>query len=625
MPADNYPDVVLDAELEAEILHWLYTEIEQAKLGRQAVEQKWKEINKWYDMQELEAKKNYPFEGAAHLMIGVMPTFCETIKAKIMNTIWGPSDPFTIRHYDPRFADFVSPMRRFMTWAEDNELHLRERMGPVMLEMLKLGTAVTKTLPALEYETEFSYVSDDEDPAKGTFTEIPYISKNYPEVHHVQNADFFFQLHVRCLKDSAFKAHRMRLSWAELQARQDRGEYKGIDRIKGWTEHTRTDFEEESANVDHDPQPIDMVEYEIYEVWFKHPIRRGGTPVKMQWFVHLDSKTALRKRYNWYPMQLDPFDLCVYEEREHKIYGRGVGEISLPFQKEISTMHNQRLDSVTVRNAPLFKMKADSLLPNFITFRPGSAVRVNEMDEIESLFTGQQYDSTITDEQHSLGMLRERLGLEDFSQDMNIGQATSVLAVMAERNRRFDHTIRRVRTFFTSVMTKCMLLYQKYYPDGRAVMVLGEDGQYVEMIMNFPDQALASGIGIDVTATTASSSKELDRQNKLALFNLVTQYYGQLTQYAIQANNPQLPPDMRMAMLYIVNALTKFIEDILEDFNLTHAREIAGVIENARQAVLAGGAAAPVQPALGPGAAGMGGVSGASPQNQGTPGGAPVQ
>lgn len=619
MPADNYPDIKIEPDQEAAILHWLYTEITNAKLARTRVVQQWKEINEWYDKQELTEKKDYPFEGAAYLMIGILPTFCETIKAKIANTIWAPSDPFTIQHYDARYADFVKPLRRFMTWAVDNELNMREVIDSVTLETLKLGTGVTKTIYEQRWESRYEYVQVDEGDENGEWLEIPEIVQDNPVILHISNDDFLYDPRARRLEEAEWKAHKFRVSKEELRIGQQQGKYKNVDRIFAWEENYQTEYERDTNSMEIDPDPIHLVEYEIYEVWFRHPITPTGHAVRMQWFIHLESKQALRMRYNWYPMQLDPFDMVSYEPREHKVYGRGVGHITLPYQKEISTMHNQRLDSVTVRNAPVFKRKADSMLPDIITFRPGGTIPVNEMDEIESLFTGQQFDSTISDEEHTLGLLRERLGLEDFSQDMNIGQSTSVLAVMAERGRRFDHTVQRWRAFLSRIMMKAMMLYQKYYPEGRTIQILGEDGLYTELTFQFPPEVLAKGMGIDVTATTASTSKELDRQNKMALFNLITQYYGQLTQYVLQAQNPQLPDSMRMVMLQIVNALSVFVEDVLEDFNLTHAREIAGVIEAARQtAVGAGGQ--PQQPQADAQQSGMAAISGPPAGNQGQAG-----
>lgn len=616
MPAESLPDVKLSQELEDEILDFLYTEITQTKLARSVLEKEWEEINTWYDKQTLDEKIDYPFEGAAHLMIGIMPTFCETIKAKIMNTIWAPADPFTVKQYRKELADFVKPLRRFMTWSTENELKLPQVLDPIILESLKLGTAVSKTIYTQKHITRYEFEPVEEGSEEGTWLAIPEIVKDHPEVLHIQLADFFFPLHVRAFEETEWRAQRFRLSWNELRRKEAAGEYKNIERIKSWEENLQTDSERNSSDPDFDPAPVSLTEYELYEVWFEYPIEPGGLPVKMQWFIHLEAKVALRKRHNWYPLQLDPFDILPYEPREHKVYGRGVGRIALPYQKEISTMHNQRLDGVTVRNAPVFKKKADSMLPDFLIFRPGGMIPVHEMDELEALFTGQQYDSTISDETHTLGMLRERLGLEDFSQDMNMGQSTSVLAIMAERNRRFDHTIRRIRTYLSSVMTKAMLLYQKYYPEGRAIYVQGEDGQYTEMVMQFPEMVLAKGMGIDVTATTASSSQELDRQNKLALFNLITQFYGQLTQYVLQAQNPQLPELVRLAFVQIVNVLSAFVEDLLEDFNLTHAGELAGVIEQARQAAVAAGQQ-PVPPQANGGQPGMAPVSGAPAGNQG--------
>ena len=280
-------------------------------------------------------------------------------------------------------------------------------------------------------------------------------------------------------------------------------------------------------------------------------------------------------------------------------------------------MHNQRLDSVTVRNAPVFKRKSDRLGPEDIVFRVGASIPVEEMDDIEVLFQGNPVDSTIQEEQHTLSLLQQRVGMQDFqSQELlQNSQATTALAIMAEGVRRFDDNIANVREWLGRIIMKALLLYQAYYPEGREVMVLGEDGLFVEQIWTLPKQWLYKGIGVQVTATTSSTSKELERQNKLSLFGLLTQYYGNLTQYAVQAQNPQFPEPVRLIMLKIVESLTTLVEDILEDFEIRNAAELAITfdslrqgIEASRESALAQGAPAP--PGLPPGTGSAAGTPG---------------
>jgi len=250
-------------------------------------------------------------------------------------------------------------------------------------------------------------------------------------------------------------------------------------------------------------------------------------------------------------------------------------------QKEVSVMHNQRLDHGSLANSGVYKRRADSSVPSDIVFQLGSSIPVDEPDDLLPLDMGSQYDSTINDEQHTLQLLKERLGMQDYlgAEMLANAQATSVLAAMAESTRRFDLTLGRFREFLGEVMMKVMLLYQQYYPEGKTTLILGEDGVWTEMTWTFPEQAIRDGLGIQIIATTSTTSKELERQNKLSLFGMISQYYGQLTQYLLQAENPQLPESIRMVLLRIVDGLSTLVLDILEDYEIHQAKELTINIE----------------------------------------------
>lgn len=205
-------------------------------------------------------------------------------------------------------------------------------------------------------------------------------------------------------------------------------------------------------------------------------------------------------------------------------------------------------------------------------------IPVDDMDDIDVLFSGQRFDSTLQEEQHTHEMLRQRVGIQEFSVEQLAGtQSTTALAALGEANRRFDDKIRAFRKFLSRVMMKVMLLYQKFYPDGRTLLIQGEEGQATQLILNFPEDWIINGMGIEVTATTSAMSKEIKRTNKMSLFGMLSQAYGQTTQYMVQAL--QAPPPVQMVMFQIVVATLTYVRDVLEDFDLANARELTSMLE----------------------------------------------
>ena len=76
MPANELPNIKISEKKEEEINNWLDEQIRAALLAREDLEQSWLEIYEWYEKVELESKKDFPFKGAAHIMVQLMPTYC---------------------------------------------------------------------------------------------------------------------------------------------------------------------------------------------------------------------------------------------------------------------------------------------------------------------------------------------------------------------------------------------------------------------------------------------------------------------------------------------------------------------------------------------------------------------
>lgn len=579
-PAD-LPDVDLSDEMREEIEVWLGEQLSDAKSRRQGVEDRWSEIQKLYEMTELEESKDFPFEGSAHLVIPIIATFTETIWAKIVNTIFASEDVFTARPRRKDFVDAARPFQRYINTCMHEEIHIQDVGGSLFLELTKLGTCVAKTIYTVEKRTVMQY-----NPATNDYEELVVTTKDQPEVIHVQLADFFFPLEARSLEEASWKAHRVRLNWGKIKAREEEGIFKDVDRIKEETKRAGTEYER-ARMENEDIEPAKTDEFEIFEVWFEYPIKKEDgdeVPYKLVAFFNADAGVLLRIQHNWYPLQMDPFDACPYIPREHRILGLGPGDMCVPFQKEISTMHNQRLDAGTLANSDLILIRADSLLPLNFKARPGLTLPVDDVDrDIRIVPLGRQYNSTIQDEQHTLQLLQQRVGIHEYTQMPQGGTpATTTIAIMQESTRRFDIVIRNVRSFLGKIVEKIILLKHQYYLPGQAYDYLGDDGRFVEQILSLTARDLRAGIALAVTATTSTTSKELERQAKLSLFNLITQYYGQLTQYIVQSENPQVPPVISAALREIVDGLSRLVGEILDDFDIRNREQFVIELDRIR-------------------------------------------
>jgi hypothetical protein len=618
MPANTLPDIKLSEAKRTQIVDYLYEQVTQALNDRSLLEDLWKEIQELYEKTELEEKKNFPFEGAAHIMIPVAPTYVEQIQAKIQNTLWAPEDPFSCKPTNPELLEFQRAVRKWLRWSAEEELELEDVTDSLFMEMLKLGDGPVKIVYTRETDTTVHF-----DEAEGKWVPVTEITKDCPEVIHIPANDFIYPAWAKTLDDAPWLAHRIRMSWNKMRKRAQQGHYNKdeVAKLQHWHETRQTDYDEHRSDLAMNT-PTRMEEMEVFEVWFEFVLDEASLndepgledmnrelPMKLVGTFHKESKTLLRIQHNWFPLQLHPFEMCGYVRREHKISSIGVGQMTVPFQKEVSTMHNQRLDNATVANVVGYKYKSDSRVPGVMKLAPGRGIAVDAMDDFEPFSLGTKYDSTIAEEQHTIQFLLQRLGIDaTMDMDMSSQAATTALSLMQERARRFDAIIRRVRKFMSRVVIKVVLLYQAYYPREKLIAALGEeDGSKVAALLQLPPRMLYEGLGIQLTATTSASSRETDRSSKLSLFNLLVQYYGQLVQYIMAMQNPQIPETARLALYAVVEGLSEFVQEILEDFNIRSKTDFTISIG---ELVSAAQTAATNPPAGTPGAPGLAAVPG---------------
>jgi hypothetical protein len=568
---EELPSIKLTDDQTRELTSWLDTELNRELANRRELEKEWEDNQTLYDAVEIPEKKDFPFKNAANLMIGIIAQAVEESWAWLLGIVTQPKHPLDV---DPKRSDFDrfrNPVKNFITWAAKEELGFEDFLSESFLELPLQGTCVAKTIYTVERRKLKVW-----DNADSKYDDIVEIIRHSPETIRVPNKDFIFPIHSRSLEECAWKAHRFRLQWPRVVDRVDSGEFDKdcLEKIKN---HYRTnrDNSEESRALDTNTKASHIKEHEFFEIWFEYALASDAEDqedteeeiVRLVAVYHKESGTICRIQHNWYPLQLDPFDLCPFIPRVGMLWGLGIGRIGTPTQLEVSAMHCQRLDNATVLNCAGYVYRADSTIPANLALTPGGGIPADDpKNDIVPFQLGQKYDSTLQEEQHTIRMFRDRIGI---GKEVELGETSTNALVRAQEARiKSNAILKNVRRFVTRIWEKNLLLYSQFYPAGKIASVLGEDGAIVEEFLRLPLKDIYYGAGLSVSATNSAVSKDQERQNKLALFNLLVQYFERAFQTLVHANNPQAPPQLRAAALEIVTGLGAYVGELLDDFEI---------------------------------------------------------
>jgi len=310
------------------------------------------------------------------------------------------------------------------------------------------------------------------------------------------------------------------------------------------------------------------------------------------------------------------------------------------WQDTISAVLNYDIDKILLTNAPMLAFKEGAnILPNEQIF-PGKLWPLTDPDkDLKPIFLAApgSYDLNSL-----MAFLQEgakqRTGVTDL-QAGTIGAipsrtpATTIQALLQEGNTRFDMSLQDVRlSGLNHVGLQILQLLQQQAgnvvnnPDGKkyvalAAMVLGQpEGQYVATALQLPFEAIETGIGVQLTATSGTANKELAKQSQLSLLQLYAQLGPQFLQLAQVIQQAPGSPMAEVAT-QLFRGGAEFMTRLMEQFDVRNAEDLIPNIQallQAQGAVSQGQPLSPLavgngnqQPQGTPAFAGMGGLSGA--------------
>lgn len=559
------------------LMEYLRNEINRALSERRPLEEKWLRYQRMYKAQPEKQVKEFPFLGAANLVLPVGATDTDTIYSRLMGILYGPENLWSCSPLREDAVEYAPRLQEFLKWAQRAELNTYPAVADWLLELCKLGTAVQKQ----RYKRESKMVYEFRETMMAPMERFARILvQDNPVMEHVSLYDFLVPAGTIDLQSSAWCAERVMLNWQQVEQRARAGIYGNVDRLASWLARDRGSWLRQEIEKMGHFVPGQPNRLEVWEGWLDFDISAAGEPMSLVVSIHLPTMTPLRLDYNPFFHQEKPFEVARYLRQEKQFYGIGIMEMLEMFQEETTAMHNQRIDNATLANSVMMKGRKNIGIKEDEPIFPGRWFLLDDLNDVQTLQFGRGFDATIQDENLTMSYASRRTGVNDYvmgNQSAAIGYATAQTNIMQhqEAAKRFDQTLREVRQALGGGGRRIVELYQQFNSQGKEFTVLGpRDGEIVRQILQFPLELIRHSVSVDVTATSAALNKEVQIRTNTILMQLVTQYYQQAFEGMSLAMNPQLPPPLRMLAQQMVIGGSVMMKRVLDSYDMQDVNTI---------------------------------------------------
>lgn len=622
---------------------WVTTELQRVLADRGKIEQRWRDgLQQYRALVEDQSVKTFPWDGASNDLLPYTAMNTDPLIARFMTTLHAPQNLWTIQALSEAWLDAAKPLQDYLEFLDHQTLRMFDVNYRALLEFVKLGTCVYKVGWQFERRKTQQYN------AMGILEPgIELISK--PFVDHVSLIDFLIPAEALNIqaddqRGAAWVAERIWLRRDQFLARASGQtpflpdyDPDAVQLVSRFLEQrfggsavsaafTGQSVEEERYALDgYVPSRLERIE--LWEVHSRFGVKDEKDVNDLVAVVHLPSRTVLRVTENPYRHGQRPYE-CARYFRGDGFYGIGVCEQSQMFQSTISDLLNYQKDNTLVSNTPLIALKQGS---NVVPGEPIYPLKTFILDDPSSDMKTFNFASPNNALPQLAGILQawgeRRTGIND----INLGNgsnlpsrtpATTTLSLLQEGNRRFDLSLKELRSgCLDRIGVRLLQLLQQFTTNPAEnptasqamtmmVQALGErQGMYAQQALMLPAQTIETGLGVAVTATSGTANKEVEKQSFLSLVQLQAQLAPQYLQLAQIFSNPQIQ-QMQPAVAETAKDLFKSFYEIqkrlLEQFDVRNPEDLLPNVAILQQGVQAFGQGQP----LIPGAAADGGGNG---------------
>lgn len=568
--ASKYPRMLnLSQDVEASLLQYLNTEIENALAERQAFIDDLINQQKDYWAKPSTEKVDFPFSGASTIVIPLTAIAVEAIHARNMMTLTNIRQLVHVRSKDSNYEDHALAFGKFLDNELRNSINFKKSVEPTILELEKFGTGIARVDWEQIIKRGVTTIGDKE-------IEFEVVVKRGPKLYSVPLANFIMPFSYSDVQSAPWCGEIITLTPYELYYHVVSGLFsrESYDKLYhyfttgGRSSSLINKFKIEKEK-EQNTTPSWPKELDILNIWLCYDIDKSGVKKECQLFYHYDSKTLMGVRYNWYPDLRRPYRKGVYFPVEHKWYGIGLCKMNDQFQKEVTTQHRQRIDNASIANMRMFKVSKLSGYTSKEPIFPGKFWFLHDMSHIEPIQAGEVYPSSYNNENQTLIYSQQRTGANELMLGMpqvgTPGTASDILARLKEGQRKFDYVYSNIRDLAGELIMDVVRIIHQFGPRHVDYLNSTKNGQLILELLQVEYDKLTEFVILDILPAGEQENKLIDRNNWTQIALNLTQYFNVIGELAAQIGNPQLS---ELIIVKGMRAATEATKQFLETFNL---------------------------------------------------------
>ncbi len=586
---------------------WKYVSEQIDHLEMQGTEFRANVLPEWTRMLKgipKQAEKDFPFPNASNLVVQLIATRVEQLLSRAMvmydvEPLWNISSTGDVVGQESEsqarvLEEFLGDMA-----VDPEELNLYRKEEVHYHDGIAYGTSFL-FLP-WQYITEQQSVDlgDGLSSAEPRHIEFKtYIKKDGPSPENIPIERVLIDNKTPDLEKARFVVKKLILT---REAVEDRIAFGIWSKEDGEAVLRCPDSEEEynkksqamDKNIQQSGNIYDEV-YVVHECYFKFVHDRKTFSLIAHY--HAATKTKLSIVFNFFPKNMLPMEDFRFGYDSDSYYGYGFCEMLQGYQREVSMLHNNRLDNEAIRNNVSFRIDKDSELASTLKFYPGVGIPANE-NEIEVLDTKVGPSDNLQSETASISLTNERSGIDPaitgngsgiVNNKRGIYSSQGTLAVLQQQNNRTGMRMMDIRSTHVKIGRKICDLYAFFGIGGR----LARYGQEAATLHKALDAVKNGSLGLVMKPTGGSNNSDVDRQNSILLEGLQTRYIQTVSQIIMQLEQPQTDPKMAeylVSALFAQHSLTRDLFRVFGKFNVDTLLPFPKWIKDARFAQEAAG------------------------------------
>lgn len=545
------------------------------------------EVINWQKDYQAKSKKEratFPFTGASRLIIPLTAISVETIHARTMTTLFGLTQFVSAKARNAEFKDVGTQVERMMDHEILGNPRNYAQIDAGVLEVEKYGTGCAKSSYEYIVRTAVRDITDREGNIVDT-KEYDIVTRQGATIDALQITRFMMPYAFNDPQTAPWCGEEHAESPYMIKQLVESGLFypEVMDRLKDWVSSSGITItgpiavnQQEAQQAESEKrQPIWPRRIDWVELWLGFPTDEHGSDKEIVVHFHVPSETFMSIRYNWHDDLHRPYRKGVYFPVEHRWPGIGICKQNEQFQKEITTIHRQRLDAGTIANTPMLKVhKLSGYGPKEPIF-PGKMWFVDDMTHIESMEMKEVKSSAFANEQASLVFSQQRSGVNEVILGMpqvgTPGTATSDLARIQEGNKKFDYIYKNIKNWMGEIILDVACNVRQFGARNMDYYDLTEGGDLAKAFFSLPPHLIRGNFIIEIGAAGQQQNKILDRQNWTQVAAIIQNYFQGMLMLAQMAGNKELM--FALSQRGIV-AGTEVVKQILESFDVRNIDSI---------------------------------------------------